>query len=295
MRYAAHRHLVDPAKAANASAWHLLGGCALIFFTAYFLTAVVFEGVLAWTEHTTFADALFDGTTPEAMFVLLFSFAVWPIAIWIALLRVHKRAFAPMIGPDAIDQFTRVTALLVALNIVILILPPWDFALPEGQSFQPNLDFGRWLVLLPLSLLAVLVQVTSEEVLFRGYLQQQLAARWNAPLIWMAVPSVLFGLAHYDADAGSNAWLVVLWAIMFGLMMADLTARAGSLGPAIALHFVNNLMAMLLIGLPESLSGLALYHYPMGMDNEAAIRALLPLDVMFVVVSWLGARLAIRR
>jgi len=132
-------------------------------------------------------------------------------------------------------------------------------------------------------------------VLFRGYLQQQLAARWNAPLIWMAVPSVLFGLAHYDADAGSNAWLVVLWAIMFGLMMADLTARAGSLGPAIALHFVNNLMAMLLIGLPESLSGLALYHYPMGMDNEAAIRALLPLDVMFVVVSWLGARLAIRR
>ncbi|MFC3118697.1 type II CAAX prenyl endopeptidase Rce1 family protein [Jhaorihella thermophila] len=65
--------------------------------------------------------------------------------------------------------------------------------------------------------------------------------------MWAVVPSVLFAAGHYvPAEAGPNAPLVAAWAGLFGLLMADLTARAGTLGPAIAVHMFNNITSLLL-------------------------------------------------
>ena len=78
-------------------------------------------------------------------------------------------------------------------------------------------------------------------------------------------------------------------------MMADLTARSGTLGPAIALHFINNVSAVLIVSLPDGLAGLALYVAPFSLDNTELLRAWLPVDFMLMLVFWLAARLAIRR
>src|SRR5690606_23395048 len=122
-----------------------------------------------------------------------------------------------------------------------------------------------WLLLLPLSLTAVLVQTSAEEILFRGYIQQQLAARFASPLIWMVAPAVIFGLLHYRPDAGANGGLIMLWAAGFALAAADLTARAGTLGPAIALHFMSNTSALLILSAEGTLSGLALFRLQIDM------------------------------
>ncbi len=47
--------------------------------------------------------------------------------------------------------------------------------------------------LLPLTLAGLVVQTGAEELLFRGYLTQQLAARFEARAIWMGVPALAFG------------------------------------------------------------------------------------------------------
>jgi hypothetical protein len=67
------------------------------------------------------------------------------------------------------------------------------------------------------------------------------------------------------------------------------------LGPAIAVHFWNNVSAILIISLPDGLSGLALYLTPFSMNDTAQIRAWLPVDFAITLVFWLAARLAIRR
>lgn len=298
MRYTAHAELVRSAQNGRHDVHHLLSGIGVIFVLGYMLSAILISAVIEACRaagYITFGEDLVNGATPEAMFLVLFSFAIWPFAIWVALRTVHHRAFGRVLGRAVVQQGKAVFLALAVLHIALFILPPWDTGLPDSSQVINNLPFSRWLLLLPLSLLAVLVQVSAEEVLFRGYLQQQLAARWASPLVWMVLPSLAFGLLHYNGDAGSNAWLFVGWAVMFALMMADLTARAGSLGPAIAVHFVNNAAAMLLIGVPDNLGGLALYLYPMGLEDEATIRALLPIDFMLMLVSWLTARLALRR
>ena len=88
--------------------------------------------------------------------------------------------------------------------------------------------------------------------------------------------------------------MIALWAVMFGILMADLTARAGTLGPAIAVHFFNNVSAMVLVATPDQMSGLALYVLPFGVADEAQMAEWLPVDFAYMFVSWLAARFAIR-
>jgi len=161
---------------------------------------------------------------------------------------------------------------------------------------ERNLAAGTWVMFLPFAIIAVFVQVSAEEILFRGYIQQQLAARFRSPLIWILVPAGLFGLGHYmPQDAGENATLIALWAVVFGVLMADLTARSGTLGPAIAVHLANNVVAIVVVSLPDSLSGLSLFLAPFSMADADAVRTWLPVDFAMMFVSWLAARLALRR
>jgi membrane protease YdiL (CAAX protease family) len=207
---------------------------------------------------------------------------------------IQKRDPLGLIGPvvPAFRQFWQVSRLLLVLSVIVVVLPPYD----SGTVLQPNLELKIWAALFPLSVLAVLVQTSAEEILFRGYIQQTLAARFKSPLIWMGGPAVIFALGHYvPAEAGENAILVSLWSGVFGLVTADLTARAGTLGPAIAVHLFNNVVAMLFISLPDSLSGLALYTVPYSMDDTEVLREWLAVDFAMMIVSWLAARVAIRR
>ena len=235
-----------------------------------------------------------SGSTQLSALVLLFSFSFLIAGVVVALKVAHTRGFLAVFGDFAIlrSQFWAVMITLLLVNGAIFLLPPWDL----GAPLTANVPAARWLLVLPFAVLAVLVQVTAEELLFRGYVQQQLAARFRSPIIWIIVPAVLFGLGHYmPNEAGDNARLIVVWSIVFGILMADLTARAGTLGPAIAVHFVNNFLAIVVVSSPDVLSGLSLYISPYSLSDTEELRAWMPVEFAMTIVSWLAARLAIRR
>ncbi|WP_299916089.1 CPBP family intramembrane glutamic endopeptidase [uncultured Roseobacter sp.] len=293
--YRAHEHLLAPARE-TAQVWRLIMGLIIASGVYLICNQTMFRTLYTWQGKNApaFSETLIAGTTPFAMYVLLLSFGFMTLGVAVALKVVHKRGFPEILGNAALfrRQLWAVLTILVLINLAIWILPPWDM----GAPLVSNMSLGGWLILLPVSLLAVFVQVSAEEVLFRGYIQQQLAARFRSPLVWMAVPALLFGVGHYvPEEAGSNATAIALWAVVFGLLMADLTARAGTLAPAIAVHFMNNVTAILIIALPDNLSGLALYISPFSLSDAEAVRAWLPVDFGFMIVSWLAARLAIRR
>ena len=275
--------------------WRVTLGIVLMVVLYISLALVYQQAILIGTNGSeAFARELMAGSTPRAMYVLLFSFGLIPVAVFSVVQLLHRRAGISVLGPMllVVPQFIRVTFILVVLGIVLLVLPPYDM----GGPLVPNLAPGYWALLLPLSLVAIFVQISAEEIFFRGYLQQQLGARFRSPLVWMVLPSALFAIGHYQPEeAGQNAVLITLWAGVFGMLMADLTARAGSIGPALAVHFVNNVTAILITSLPDSLGGLALFHTPFGMDDTQALRAWLPVDFAVMIVSWLAARVALRR
>ncbi len=293
--YGVHEILTAPARS-HAQLWRLGTGILiviLVFLGLNWALQALAMAFLSDHNYLVFRDEIETGATPAGALFILLSFGFLAVATLTATNHMHKRGFTSLIGPQPymLAQFTLATMGLVVLGVVLTVILP---AYPPTDPI-PNLQLGRWLWLLPLSLIAVLIQTASEELLFRGYLQQQLAARFNDPRIWLIVPSVLFGLLHYRPELGPNAWLVVGWASIFGLAAADLTARSGTLGPAMALHFVTNVGALLVTSADPDFSGLALYLLDIDLADPAQLRPVLLVDIMALLTSWLAVRVALRR
>jgi len=268
--YLPHENLVRPARA-QPELWRVVVGCIVIFATAIMLSTLT--SFIMWfvlqPDATQTTDAA-AGQTPLSLLLLLGGFIFLTLGTGVAARLLHNRSLQSVVGRGqvVIRDFLRVFRALVVLGVVIALLPPYEM----GAPVTPNLSPVTWVLLLPLSLLALLIQTSAEEIVFRGYLQQQIAARFSSPLIWVGVPSALFAFGHYlPSEAGENAYYVAAWAGLFGILMADLTARAGNLGPAIAVHFANNLTAIILVSVPDSLSGLALYTIDIDISDPDAL------------------------
>lgn len=295
MTYDAHEILVGPARA-TAHPGRLLAGIALgvpVFVALSFGYATVLPllfGPEAWAR---IAPGIETASNPQGVLINLFVFGLLIVALGLVLRLVHQRDLSSIIGPRALAlrQFAKAMGAMLLLYGALLFLP-----MPEAMDPVSNLAPIHWVMLLPLALLGLFLQVFAEELVFRGYLQSQLAARFSSPLIWMVLPSVSFAMLHYDpASFGTNAWIVVAWAAIFGLAAADLTARAGTLGPATALHLINNFSAIMIAAPRGQFDGLALYAYPFGVDNIDALWAMMPLDLLILICGWLAIRVTLRR
>ncbi len=294
--YGAHEQLVAPARPGRAL-WRLLTGLLVIvgvMVALHSLASAIIHALAPGYWRAEFTNVDRQGDTPLSMLILLGGFGFVIVGTEVAARIMQKRGILGLIGPLplALAQFWRVFGILALLAVVVFVLPPWDM----GAPLERNLALSHWLALMPISLVAVLIQVSAEEILFRGYIQQSLAARFSSPLVWMVLPSALFALGHYlPAEAGENALTIALWAGLFGCLMADLTARAGTLGPAIAMHLFNNIFALLFVALPGALSGLSLYLAPFGMDDTEQMPAWLVVNFASMLVAWLAARVALGR
>ncbi len=249
--------------------------------------------------------AYIEGVSAFGTLAQFSTFAVAGYLFLRLLRRVHGRGFWSLIGPaDRAGADLKRTAMAVGLLLLAIeLLPPWvvlsDLAEVRGLL--------RWVALMPLAFAAILLQVGTEELYFRGYLQQQLACLSPSPVVWMGIPSLFFGLSHYFNGIGpADSILYVVWATLLGLACADLTARTGTLGAAIGLHLANNAFALLLVGIQgRPSSGLALFLYPDfdSTEYDYSLQALLApggilqllTSIAMVLVMWLAARIAIRR
>ncbi len=226
------------------------------------------------------------------MLVMLYSFAGLALAAMTAVRLVHGRSAATLFGPDARAtwrNFRRVVGPLLVLQFLIASLALTD------PMVQPGLSVAAFLGYLPFSIPGLLIQTGAEELLFRGYLQQQLAARFRSPLIWMGLPSALFAWGHYAPDEfGSDALVLVLWAFVFGCFAADLTARTGNLGAALAFHAANNASAMFFVALDGNLDGLALWSLHIDFMGDLIAPVVLVTDFLVMFCAWLLTRLILR-
>jgi membrane protease YdiL (CAAX protease family) len=85
---------------------------------------------------------------------------------------------------------------------------------------------------------SALVPGTCEEILHRGVLLPALAARVGRPLALITV-TTLFAIMHIEPARMVSAAVV-------GLVAGILALRTGSVWPAVVLHIVNNVWALLL-------------------------------------------------
>ena len=232
----AFERFIRPARA-RPEFWRLLlGVIVMVAVYAAFIGAMF--GLLAVTGS--FGGALPDlglvltASTPGGLIVLLFTFIGMGIAPMVAARLLHGRGPGTLFGRGALVLRDFAIAAAVVASVLGVSLVIWSIFFDA----VPGLPFERWILFLPAALVLLLIQTGAEELVFRGYLQQQLAARFASPFVWAALPAVLFGFAHFAPDeAGPNVWIGVAITALFGLLAADLTAKTGShrrgLGPSL--------------------------------------------------------------
>lgn len=274
--------------------WRLLLGVVLI--PAVYIALVMGAAWTFWAASGAGTDIRFwigdllRAESAGAALAVLFSFGALIAAVALTVRLLHARGLATVIGSRArVLGHGAAAAIILGGSFALgIYLTEPDFA-PE-----PNMTPSYWLTLLPFTLTALLIQTGAEEMVFRGYLQQQLAARFASRAMWMALPAVIFGLLHLDPSAGLNGWVIVGIALLFGLIAADLTAVTGSLGAAWGFHFANNVIAVGLFAMEGTITGVSLYTLP--VDAQAPLlEPLLARDLGITLTAWLLCRLALRR
>ncbi|MEM7269036.1 MAG: CPBP family intramembrane glutamic endopeptidase [Pseudomonadota bacterium] len=216
-------------------------------------------------------------STIEAALFALSTFLLWPIALWAALRLLHRRGLRSLLGPAGFRMREWLFGAAAALFLSFVTgLLAWMLV---GAPIASELPIGKWLRLMPLVVVLLFVQTAAEELLFRGYLTQQLAARFRSPIAWALAPSLLFGLLHWNpAGYGPGAWMVLLVTAMVGLALTAVTARTGGLSAAMGLHFGVNASAILFISPEGYFSSLALAHW------RGDVAGLVGLDLASVIV-----------
>lgn len=235
--------------------------------------------------------AMLDASDAAGTAAMLGGFIAPALAIWLTNRIIYRQGLAAMTGPAGLfwRQAGPVLLVLAVLMALAMLLPS-----PELGTPRQNMELSAWLSWLPVGLVLLVIQVGSEEVIFRGFLQGRLAARFGSRVIVIGVPAVIFGVLHTDPTAGDNTLLLVANATLFGLIAGDLTHRSGTLAPAIAMHLLNNFIALFCVAVAGPLSGLALYVYPVAPDS-ADLAGQMPIEAIALVILWLAARIALRR
>lgn len=297
--YANHQFLVEPA-APHSGLIRLVIGIVLI--EAIYAAALQIIDALLSNAPDRIGDSYYYGDTTVGLLLQLSSFGLLIAATIIVALWGHGRGALSLIGPiqtfqrDLIRSFLFVLAFMLAMEA----LPPW-WDTSEIDHLRP---IPQWLLLLLPALLALIIQTGAEELLYRGYIQSQLAARFPYPLVWLTIPSLLFAAVHWDnGSTFTESAQYSLWAFFFGLAAADLTARTGSIGAALGLHLANNAFAFLFFAEVEGPdSGLALVLFTPGalagsetLPGSAFFSMPFIIELCGVGLMWLAARFAIRR
>lgn len=198
---------------------------------------------------------------PEIVAVLLLTFAgIW-LGVMLAVRLLHGQPFWSLFAPERrvrAGDFTK--GLLVAAAFTTASLP---FAMAVAQPVLSPLPLAVWLgALLPVAAL-VFVQATAEELMFRGYLLQQLALRSRNPLVWAVLPAAVFGSLHFSAALPGGAGLLYIGTtFMMGLALAALVWRTGSLWAAMGMHVGFNLIGLTVVGTEGVMSGAQLFLFP---------------------------------
>jgi membrane protease YdiL (CAAX protease family) len=267
-RFAAY---VDAARNGKNALWRIILGTSLIgglwfavsFALLYAAAAfiVMRDGISQGSFGAVFD--LVDLTTltgdPIWPFVVLLSIASLWLGIGLVMRAVHKRSLRDLLGVERRlrwPDFARSTLVTLLVGFVMAPLA----LLIDPTMVRGSASLSSWLATAPLLLLALLLQTSAEELAFRGYLHQMLAARFATPLIWLLLPTALFTLMHWQSQASTVMNLAGLFIILgFSLSMTWLLMASGNLAAAMGAHFGNNIGAVMLFSYQPDLGSAALF------------------------------------
>jgi len=219
--------------------WKYLIVCLGGFFGGQMLGSIPFA-VVSMSSIPTSKNLTF--------FLLMLSTAVALFFTIYLIKMLHNRTFSETVNGRRKIRFGRIgfgAAVWAILQAIYLIT---DYSLNSG-NYVLQLDWGKLIVLIILSLCMMPLQTTSEELLFRGYLAQGIAAWTKSRWLAILIPGLLFGLMHIlnPEVREFGFWLAMPQYVFFGLLFGLVSVLDDGIELAVGMHAANNIFLSIFI------------------------------------------------
>ncbi len=221
-------------------------------------------------------DFEYFGIDPNlGFFLILLSFVIGVIALYIVVKYLHKRPFLSIITPHTSLDWGKLSfGFFVWLAMALIGEGIGMYMDPDNYVY--TLEWSTFIPLVIICLLVLPWQTSFEETFMRGYLMQGLALWVKNPFIPWIVTSVFFGLLHgMNPEIGEfGFWKMMIFYIGTGAFLGLITILDESLELALGIHFANNLFGALFVSFDGS-----------ALQTPTMFRSL-EMDTEYMLVGW---------
>lgn len=235
--------------------WRYLVGFIIIFLASQIGTiplvlAVVFKVLTEGGDINAIQDQSVLLTTLDSnltLFLMLLSFAVGLLAVYLVAKFLHKQPFIQLTTSRKKMDWGRVFFGFGLIAITTIIITVIDFYNnPEGYVVQ--FELIPFLILALIAIVMVPLQTSFEEYLFRGYLMQGIGVLAKNKWLPLIITSVIFGGLHFaNPEVGKMGNVIMIFYIGTGFFLGIMTLMDEGMELALGFHAGNNLIAALLV------------------------------------------------
>jgi membrane protease YdiL (CAAX protease family) len=180
---------VDAARPRSQLWRTVTGGILILFVWLVWTIALLFVAAGSGLVDPRTIDALFGDTARDftylesvVLFVVVLA-TLWGLGlgVWLALRVIHKRPLSSLLSADGrMDRRQFATGCAIAAVFLSISLA---LSIVTGNApRRSDVEIQPWLLALGPLCAVIVLQAGSEELMFRGYLPQQLAARFRSPV-----------------------------------------------------------------------------------------------------------------
>jgi uncharacterized protein len=189
------------------------------------------------------------GPFGKFLFVMV-GFVFFLAGVLITVTLIHQRHPLTLITAQKKISWHRVGQGFVAWFVPACLIGGLGQYLLYPDTFSFNSDLASFALFVPLALVLIAIQTTTEELFFRGYVVQGASVIWNNRIFLVIMAAVVFTLPHLlNPEAITGGWLTVFsnYFLVPGLVWTVVSLIDGTTELAIGVHFANNIIGFLVI------------------------------------------------
>lgn len=207
--------------------------------------------IKAFNSNPDFSLIHMNSSLGLLLLIMIFVFALIALLTWYT--KVHKLKAISLINRfQSIDKSRILFGF--GLWIIFIVLMELLYYIMGPESFYLKLDLKKFLLLLPVALLFLPIQTTTEELVFRSYLPKGLAKFIPSPFIIILITSALFALIHAGNPEVHRLGIVPMMTYYFsaGVFLAIVTILDDRLELALGIHAAVNIFGTLIVSYKDS-------------------------------------------
>lgn len=195
------------------------------------------------------ADLSVFGIDPNlGLALMIIPFLVSMLVLFLLIKPLHSRNYKTLFSGSGNIRWKRffVAALIwMGLMAIYLII---DYSV-NTESFTFNFELNKFLPLVLVTLLLIPFQSSYEEIMFRGYLAQGVAAWTKNRVAVILFPALIFGMLHiFNPEVSEYGfWLVMPQYVLFGIIFGLISVLDDGIELAMGAHSANNIFLSLFV------------------------------------------------